>query len=454
MTATAPTTRSGHRATDPVHRPGEAAYDAAVASFNTHLTARPEEVVDARDPSDVVAAVRRAAADDRPVTVLATGHGLVNDLAGSVMISMKHLDQVAVDPAARTVVVGGGATWTQVIAAAAPHALAPICGSASGVGVVGFCLGGGHGPLSREYGVGSDQVRRVRIVTADGVERDVDTEREPELFAALRGGKAGYGVVTEIEIALHPVTRLYGGGIFFPGAESPTLLHAWREWVATLPEAATSSIALLRLPPDPSLPPPLQGAFVTHLRFSFTGSAEDGAALLAPMRALAEPIADMVGEMPFAAIDSIHADPTDPMPVWEESSLLSELTAEGVDALLAVAGPGVEVPLIVAELRQFGGAIARHPAGGDSVAGRDAGFGLLAIAPMFEPVAGVAPAVAKGVVDALAPWATGGLPNFRGASSAGRLQGVWDDGTLARLLDVQRRYDPAGLFRRAGITVT
>jgi hypothetical protein len=435
------------------HLPGEPAYDAALAAFNTHLLANPDLVVEAREAGDIVAAVRRAAAQDRPVTVLATGHGLVNDLAGSITISTRHLDHVTVDPDAATAVVGGGATWAQVIAAAAPHGLAPICGSASGVGVVGFCLGGGHGPLSREYGVGSDHVRRVRIVTADGVERDVDATHDPELFAALRGGKAGFGVVTEIEIALHPITRLYGGGIFFPGADSPALLHAWRDWVDTLPDTATSSIALLRLPPDPSLPPPLQGAFVVHLRFSFTGLPDDGAALLAPMRAVAEPIADMVGEMPFTAIDSIHSDPTEPMPVWEESALLSELTAEGVDALLAVAGPGVEAPLIVAELRQFGGAITRRPADGDAVAGRGAPFGLLAIAPMFPPVAAVAPAVAKGVVDALAPWSLGGLPNFRGASSAGRLTGIWDEDTLARLLAVQLRHDPAGLFRRAGITV-
>ena len=291
--------------------PADPGYDAAVAAFNTTITPRPALVVEARGPDDVVAAVRRAAAEGLAVTVQATGHGLVNDLAGSLLVPTRHLDDVRVDPRVGTAVVGGGATWTQVIAAAAPHGLAPVCGSASGVGVVGFLLGGGHGPLSRQYGVGSDQVRRVRIVTADGVERDVDTTREPDLFAALRGGKAGFGVVVEMEIALHPVERLYAGGIFFPGEASPTVLHAWRAWVTTLPESASSSVALLRLPPDPSLPPPLQGAFVCHLRFATTASEQEGAALLAPMRALAEPIADMVAEMPFAAIDAIHADPTE-----------------------------------------------------------------------------------------------------------------------------------------------
>jgi hypothetical protein len=442
----APSTVTASRAT---LSPADPGYDAAVAPFNTTLTPRPALVVEARSPDDVVAAVRRAAAEGLAVTVQATGHGLVTDLAGSLLVSTRHLDSVRVDAEAATAVVGGGATWKQVIVAAAPHGLVPICGSASGVGVAGFLLGGGHGPLSREFGVGSDHLRRVRLVTADGVERDVDAGRDPELFAALRGGKAGFGIVTELEVGLVPVARLYAGGVFFPGEAAPTILPAWRDWVATLPDEASSSIALLRLPPDPTLPPPLQGRFVVHLRFTTTASAERGAELLAPVRSLAEPIADLVGEMPAAALDAVHSDPTDPMPVWDASALLSELPDTALDALLAVAGPGVETPLIMAELRGFGGAIDRGT--GDSVAGRGAAFGLYSLAPMFPPVAAVAPAVAKGVVDALAPWGMGALPNFRGLGDGGVLGPLWDDATFTRLREVQRRVDPDGMFRRAGL---
>jgi hypothetical protein len=433
--------------------PADAGYAAAVAAFNTTVTPRPALVVEARSPDDVVAAVRHAAAEGLPVTVQATGHGLVNDLAGSLLVSTRHLDDVRIDPEAGTAVVGGGTTWTQVIAAAAPHGLMPICGSSSGVGVAGFLLGGGHGPLSREYGVGSDHLRRVRIVTGDGVERDVDAEHDEELFAALRGGKAGFGIVTEIEVGLVPLTRLYAGGIFFPGEAAPTILPAWRDWAATLPDEASSSVALLRLPPDPSLPPPLQGRFVVHLRFTTTASAGRGAELVAPMRALAEPIADLVGEMPAAGLDAVHSDPTDPMPVWDASALLSDLPDAALDALLAVAGPGVETPLIMAELRAMGGAIDRGCGEPDSVAGRGAAFALYSLAPMFPPIAGVAPAVAKGVVDALSPWAMGALPNFRGADHGGVLGRLWDDETFTRLLEVAYRYDPEGLFRRTGIRI-
>ena len=411
--------------------PADPGYAAAVASFNTVHRPRPDLVVEARSPDDVVAAVLRARAEGLPVTVRATGHGIASDLAGSLMISTRHLDAVEVDPDRRTAVVGGGATWDRVIAATAPHGLAPVCGSSSRVGVTGFLLGGGHGPLSREYGVGSDHLLRARLVTGTGAV--VDTDDDPDLLAALRGGKTGFGVVTEVEIALHPVQRLYGGGIFLPGEAAPTVLPAWRDWTATLPEHASSSIALLRLPADPALPPPLQGRFVVHLRFTTTAPADEGAALLAPMRGLGvEPIADLVGEMPFAAIDSVHADPTEPMPVWDSSALLSGLPDEALDALLAVAGPGVETPLIMAELRQFGGAITRAPEL-DSVAGRDAPFGLYVLGPMAPEIAAVVPVVVKGVVDALAPWSVGALPNFLPADRAGVLGALWDDATLARL---------------------
>ncbi|MEJ2869083.1 FAD-dependent oxidoreductase [Actinomycetospora sp. OC33-EN08] len=394
--------------------------------------------MEARGPDDVVAALRRARAEGLPVTVQATGHGLATDLAGSLLISTRHLDDVHVDPERRVATVGGGATWAQVIAAATPHGLAPICGSSSGVGVAGFLLGGGHGPLSREYGVGSDHLLRARLVSGAG--ELVDTDDDPDLLAALRGGKAGFGTVVEMEVALHPITRFYGGGLFLPGEAAPTVLPAWRDWVATLPEHASSSVALLRLPPDPALPPFLQGRFVVHVRFTTTAGGDDGAALFAPMRELGvEPIADLVTEMPFAAIDAVHADPTDPMPTWDGSALLGELPDAAIEALLAVAGPGVETPLIMAELRAFGGAITRAPTL-DSVAGRQAPFGLYALAPMVPPLAGVSPVVVKGVTDAVAPWAVGALPNFLGAAHGGVLPALWDDATATRLEEVRRTY--------------
>jgi FAD/FMN-containing dehydrogenase len=420
---------------------------AEVAGFNTAYTPRPVAVVGATCADDVAAAVRWAADRGHPVAVQSTGHGLVSDLAGSVLVTTRRLSAVAVDPVARTARVGAGVRWAQVIEAAAPHGLAPLNGSSSGVGVVGYTLGGGLGPMARRYGFAADHVRSVELVTADGGVRRVDAISDPELFWALRGGKGNFGIVTELEFDLVPVAGLHGGGVFFPGEAAAALLHAYRTWVETLPEETTTSIALLRLPPLPALPEPLRGRFVVHLRFAHLGPADEGAALLAPMRAVAPAIMDLVGDMPYAAVDSIHMDPVDPMPTWERGATLRALPAEAVDALLAAAGPDVEVPLIMVELRHLGGAVARPAPTPNAVAGRGAAFALFTLGPMAGPLVETVPALTQAVVDRMAPWAArGALLNFLGSAGPDRVRRLWDDADLDRLLAVKRRLDPGGLF--------
>ncbi len=431
----------------PVLLAGDPGLAAEVAPFTTTHTPAPAVVVGATCAADVAAAVRWAAARGLSVAVQATGHGLPSALSGAVLVTTSRMAEVTVDPAARTARIGAGVRWRQVIDAAAPHGLAPLSGSSSDVGAVGYTLGGGLGPLARKYGFAADHVRRAEIVTGDGELRTVDADTDPELFWALRGGKGSFGIVTALEIDLVPVARLHGGGVFFPGSAAADLLHAYRAWAPTLPEETTTSIAVLRLPPDPALPEPLRGRTVVHLRMAHLGSAEEGAALLAPMRAVAPALLDGVGEMPFAAVDAIHMDPTDPMPVLDRGTLLRELTAETVDALLAAAGPDVDVPLVLVELRQLGGAVGRPAAVPNAVAGRDAAFSCWVLGPMFPPVAGIVPAVVDSVVAAVAPWSTGrALLNFAGSVTGAEVGALWDEADRRRLLAVKHRVDPAGLF--------
>lgn len=177
--------------------------------------------------------------------------------------------------------------------AAATHGLAPLCASSTAVGVAGYTLAGGMGPLARRHGFAADHVRRLRLVTADGRPHEIDADRTPELFWALRGGGAsGFGVVTELEFALFPVVRLHGGGLFLPDDAAADVLHAWREWAPTLPEDTGTSVALLRLPRDPALPAVLRGRAVVHLRFTHVGPAAEAQALLAPMRRVAPVVLD------------------------------------------------------------------------------------------------------------------------------------------------------------------
>ena len=431
----------------PVLTPSDPGYAEEVSGFNAAIRASPALTVGATTTDDVAAAVRFAARTGHRVAVQATGHGLNDTLDGTVLVSTRRMAGVAIDPAARTARVQAGAVWRQVIEAAAPHGLAPLNGSASGVGVVGFTTGGGIGPMSRRFGFAADHVRRFAIVTADGIAHRVDERSDPDLFWAVRGGKANLGIVTEIEFGLLPVARFYGGGVFFPGDAAAAVLHAWRAWAPTLPDDASTSVALLQMPPDPALPEPLRGQYVVHLRFCHLGTPDEGERLLAPMRAVAPAVMDAVAEMPYAAIDAVHMDPTAPMPVRDRGIALGALPAEAVDALLAQAGPDAGSPLTMVELRLLGGAIAREPLSPNAVSGRDAAFSVYALGVLVGPTAAAIPAAADGIARTLAPWAAReGLVNFLGPADASQVATQWAAPARDRLLRIARRHDPAGLF--------
>jgi FAD/FMN-containing dehydrogenase len=419
-----------------------------VATFNLATTHRPTVVVGATGPADVAAAVSWAVAHDLPVAVQATGHGPVQAVQQALMITTTRMRYVEVDPAARTATVGAGVRWGEVIAAAAPYGLAGVSGSSSQVGVVGYCVGGGMGALSRQYGFGADQVLGIELVTADGEIRWLDETSEPDLFWAVRGGKGNFGVVTSLRIALVPVATIYGGAVFFAGESAHDVLHSFRTWAPTLPDRATTSLALLNLPPAPHLPEQLRGRYVVMLRFAHNGTATEGAELLAPMLEAGEVLVDGVAAMPYANADSIHQDPVDPMPVWEKSRLLADLTADGVDTLLTVAGPQTGAPLAMVELRLMGGALGRQPRVPNAVSGREGAYSLFVLGVLAPEIAGVVPAAGLGVLDAMAPWATGTtLVNWLGDAGPAEVARAWRPDVHARLMQVKQAVDPANVFR-------
>ncbi len=417
---------------------------AETAGFNTSITHRPAVVVTARSAADVAAAVRAARDAGLKVTVQATGHGAAAPAVGTVFVSTRAMSAVHVDPATRVARVEAGVRWRQVIDAAAPHGLAPLSGSSSGVGVVGYTLGGGMGHLARRHGFAADRVRAIELVTAAGEVTTVTAQSDPDLFWALRGGQGSFGIVTALEFDLVAVPRFYGGALFFTGADIEPALRAFGAWATTLPEEVTTSVALLRLPPSDDVPPPLRGTVSLALRFGFAGEPAEGAALLAPMRAVATPVLDSIGPMSYAEVDRIHMDPTEPMPAVTRGTLLTGLPDDLLDALLAVAGPGVDVPLALVELRLMGGALARPATIPNAVAGRDGAFALTVVAPAPPPLAAVAPVVTSHVVDAVAPWTTGSsLVNFLGQ---GAPDSAWAPEVLDRLRRVKAAVDPHDVF--------
>lgn len=423
-----------------VHLPGTARYAELAAPWNVTVPVTPAAVVAVRSARDVAAAVRAAASLGLKVAVQRTGHGASPVDRGTLLVHTGELDGCTVDPVTRTARVGAGALWTEVVAAAAEHGLAAPCGSAPGVGVAGFLTGGGLGPLARTIGPGSDLVRALDVVTGDGELRHVTPETEPDLFWGLRGGKATLGVVTGVEVDLLPIAEVLGGALWFAAEQAETVLHRWARWCEDLPTRATTSVVLAQLPPLPELPPALAGRSVVSVRFVWTGPTDEGERLLEPLRDLA-PVLDTVAVMPYAAIGSVHADPTDPVPATERSGLLAELPPAAVDALLTVAGPRSGTPLLGVELRQLGGAVAAAPEHPSALCHRDAGFTVLTLG-LALPGAPDAAAAGEAVLDALAPWShPGALPNFAGGDDPARFARCYDEATRTRLRELGDRYD-------------
>ena len=421
----------------------------SVAGFDTSIHYSPDRVLDARSREDVARAVAHAATEGVPLSVLATGHGALGDVSGGVLLTTAGLASVEVDVPGLTARVGAGTTWAQVLAAVTPHGLAPLCGSAPGVGVVGYLLGGGIGPLARTYGFSADHVRSIEIVTPARGAVTATAEQHVDLFWALRGGKGGFGVVTAMTIDLVPLTHVYGGGLFFAGDAAGDALAAVAEWAPRLPHSSTASVALLRLPPVPAVPEPLRGRAVVHVRFASTAEPAEAELLLEPIRELAIPLLDTVSVLPYARIGEVHADPTAPLPVMCGAVTLNGLDGHLVDEILEVAGPQRELAMAVIELRCLGGALAQETGTANAVGGRGAAWNLFATA---APVPGLGPELKRAQVRSVLESAGSrraavGLVNFLGrANDPGDLDHCWTPEQRRRLEAIRAVEDPDSIL--------
>jgi hypothetical protein len=422
--------------------PGQAGYDQARQAWNLAVDERPSVAVVAASAADVVQAVRYARAHGMRVAPQGTGHGAapLEPLDGAMLLRTTRMRQVDIDPATRTARAEAGAVWQDVITPAAEHGLAALAGSSPGVGVTGYTVGGGLGWLARRYGLAANSVTAAELVTPRGDLVRADAGHEPDLLWAVRGG-GGIGVVTALEMQLYPVRELYAGDLFFPIQRAAEVLHAWREWTATVPDDVTSVGHILRVPPLPEVPEPLRGRAFAILEAACLGDAGTGAELIGPLRRLG-PELDTFAMIPASALGQLNMDPSQPAPGEGDGAFLADFPAAAINALVAVAGPDAETPPDSVEVRHLGGALARPVPGGGAQPSIDARYLMNAAGATPTPeLARPVRAQVQAVKDALAPWhASYDYYNFE--QTPATAAAVLPPASFRRLQEIKAAYDP------------
>jgi hypothetical protein len=427
--------------------PSDDAFATEAAGYNTAVMHRPAALLTATCAEDVQVALRFAHAQRMPVSVHCTGHGTFTPARDGLLICTRRLDHLSIDPLTRIARIGAGVRWSAVITVAARYGLAPVGGSAGSVGVVGYLLGGGLGPLARSHGFGSDHVLGFTVVTGTGELIEVDDQRHPELFWALRGGKHGLGVVVEVRLRLIALTTLYGGSLWFTAPHIERALRGWIDWTHTAAPMLTTSVAILRLPLIDAIPAALRGRHLLSLRVAYPGPSAEGERRAAALRALAPVHLDDVRMMPASDITRIHNDPEQPGPQWVRGQLLNPIDQHFATALLSHVGHGSTSPLAV-EVRHLGNATRHDVVHGSAVGGRPAAyaFGFAALDAARD--AHLLPSASDLLLDTIQPWACHETTiNFTPVARSGaHLASAWPAATLAKLVALRRRYDPKAVL--------
>ncbi len=361
-----------HRVDGDVLTPGDPGFRSAALAWNRAATHTPAVIVVAEDVGDVIAAVAFARETGLGLGVQATGHGVTRPVDGVLLVTSR-MDGVVVDAEARTAWIEAGCQWGPVLAATQEHGLAPLVGTSTAVGAIGYTLGGGLGWLARRYGPSCDAVRSLEVVTPDGELVCASRDEHTGLFHALRGGGGGsLGVVTEMEVQLFPVSTVYGGDLTYRPEDAADVLTRWSQWVADAPDELTSSVVLMNGP---------GGRSSTIVRGCWSGPVADGRRLLDTWRGAMPPVVDGWGEQRFCDLAALSADPAEPASRHVTGGWLATPTGHAipttVGATLAAATFDVDGPTVLryCEIRHAGGAVATSPTrAGSSMGNRDGAF--------------------------------------------------------------------------------
>jgi FAD/FMN-containing dehydrogenase len=429
-----------------VHEPGDPGFGEAHAIFYRHLDAAPRVAVTTTTAEDVSAAVTFAVEHGLEIAVRSGGHSGAghSTVEGGLVIDLSGLDTIDIDVAARTVTAGTGATAGQVTAAVGEHGLAIGFGDTGTVGIGGITTGGGVGFLSRAQGLTIDNVLAAQVVTADGAIHEVDAEHEPDLFWAIRGGGGNFGVVTRFRFKLHEVGTVVGGMLVLPA--TPEVIAGFIAECEAAPEELSAIANIMTAPPMPFLPAEYHGQRIIMGMLVYAGDIEAGQRAVAPFRALATPVADMVRPMPYPEIyppeeEGYH-------PVAAARSLFINSVDRNVAQTILDHLQASTAQMSVTQLRVLGGAASRVPVEATAYAHRNSRI-MVNVAALYQRPEEAAEheAWASRFAEALNQGDTGVYVNFLGNEGEARDRDAYPGSTWDRLRQIKARYDPTNLFR-------
>jgi FAD/FMN-containing dehydrogenase len=426
--------------------PDDPAYDQARTIFYGGFDRRPQVIVQAAGHDDVARVVTLARETGLELAVRSGGHSPAGHsvVEGGIVLDLSAMRALDIDTKARTAWAEPGLTAGEYTVAAARHGLATGFGDTGSVGIGGITLAGGIGYLVRTHGLTIDQLLAAELVTADSQLLRVDDQSHPELFWALRGGGGNFGVATRLQFRLHPLAQVVGGMLLLPA--TPEVVAGFIALAEAAPEELSTIANVMPAPPLPFLPATQHGRLVIMALMVYAGEVEAGQRAVAPFRALASPLADLVKPMAYPEI----YPPEDPD--YHPAAVGHTMFVDHVDRQVAETIvkylQASDASLRVAQLRVLGGAMARVPAEATAFAHRASRI-MVNLAAFYDGPADRA--VREGWVAefaaALQQGDTGAYVGFLGDEGQARVRQAYPGSTWDRLIQVKARYDPTNLFR-------
>lgn len=425
--------------------PGDVDYDARRAVFYGGFDLHPVAIVRPEDAAEVAAVVSLARNSDLELAVRSGGHSMAGfgSTDGGLVIDLSNLKTLEIDPERRTAWAGSGLTAGEYTARAAEYGLATGFGDTGSVGIGGITLGGGIGYLVRKYGMTIDSLLAAEIVTADGQIILVDDISYPDLFWAIRGGGGNFGVVTRFKFQLHPVDQVYGGMLILPATVE--VVEGVMRFGLDTSEELSLIANVMSAPPMPFLPPEVHGRMIVMVMLVYDGSAEAGEQAVAPLRALAAPLVDMLRPMRYVEMYPPEEGGYHPTAVGHNMHLkmIDRATAQTILEFLQAS----DASMRVAQLRPLGGAMGRVPPDATAYAHRNSPI-MVNLAAFFSTPEEKADRIAwiNDFAAALDQGDPAVYSNFMGEEGIDRLRAAYPGATWERLRRIKRQYDPTNLF--------